>query len=346
MIQRYNLGKETAVIDALRGIAGLLVFLSHADAYNLIRIKPIAHYSGYVGAIGVCVFFVLSGYLIWASAGRLLDRPHGLRTYAIHRAARIMPLYYVALGFAALIFRHVSGYPVEVGFYDMVRHITFTQALIPDVSRALNPVLWTLTFEMIFYVAAPALFALRSFFPAFIIIAASSFILCQFVASPYFKFLNLMPLFVLGMWLAHYRLAPTWVCAVACAVIGIALGLLGAKAYLISSVWGFGVFSAMVWLRGFRSSLAVKALAWVGVISYSLYIWHYMLIEIVGWLLTRVGFMPSNYPVSTGVGLTALTLAVSWASYRYIELPAQASVRRRLSKSFAVHNLSAVTEKS
>ncbi|MCJ9696918.1 acyltransferase [Rhizobium sp. PRIMUS64] len=335
MLQHYDIGKETAVIDALRGIAALLVLLSHADAYSLIRFEPIVPYSGYFGAIGVCVFFILSGYLIWASAGRQFEKVDGIRIYAVHRAARIMPLYFVALAFAVLIFPRISEFPVEVTAHNVWRHITFTQALIPDVSRTLNPVLWTLTFEMIFYIAAPFLYALRRFFPAFMVIAAVTLVLGHIFPSPYFKYRNLLPLFVVGMSLAQYRLAPTWVCAVVSAVAAIAVGLMGAKALLISAVWAVAIVSAAIALRDYRSSLAMRAFGFVGVCSFSLYIWHYMLIEIVGPFLMRQGSIPLVYPVLTGICFTAFCLAFSWASYRLIERPAQAAIREIFSRKTA-----------
>jgi peptidoglycan/LPS O-acetylase OafA/YrhL len=327
MLQRYDVGKETAVIDALRGLAALLVLLSHADAYYLIRFDPIIPYTGYFGAIGVCVFFILSGYLIWTSAARLLESPDGIRKYAIHRAARILPLYYVALAFAVLIFPRISEFPVEITAHNVWRHVTFTQGLLPDVSRAVNPVLWTLTYEMIFYVTAPVLYALRRFFPLFMAVSGIALAFGHIYPTAYYKYFNLFPLFVVGMSLAHYRLAPTQLCTVVSVVIAIVLGLLGASAYMTSTVWAVAIVSIMFSLRDYRSSLPVRALAFVGICSFSLYIWHYMLIQIIGPILLRHGSFPLLYPVITAVGFTAFSVFISWASYRLIERPAQAAIR-------------------
>ncbi|KAA0685991.1 acyltransferase [Neorhizobium sp. P12A] len=332
MFEKFDVEGEAIIIDALRGLAALLVLVSHADAYYLIRIAPIVPYSGYLGAIGVCIFFILSGYLIWRSAGRTLAQANGLRTYALHRAARIMPLYYVALAFAFVVFPHISDHRADVTTYTVIRHVTFTQALLPDVSTAVNPVLWTLTYEMLFYLVVPFLYALRRYFSFLLIVSIFTFVLGHIFPSPYFKFFNLLPLFVLGMWLAEYRIALTWRFALVSMGAAIILGLIGSRAYLISALWAVAVLSAAISLRGYRASLIFKVFAWVGVCSYSLYIWHYMMIESIGPGLMRFDHFPERYPLITAVCFTTLAIGAAWASYKLIERPAQIWIRKSFSR--------------
>src|SRR5262249_59949491 len=88
-------------LDALRGVAILLVFLFHCDSV----VRPEAHGGGPLfafvraGHTGVSLFFVLSGFLLAfpflaeAEGGRHVRR----REYALRRAMRLLPMYHLAL---------------------------------------------------------------------------------------------------------------------------------------------------------------------------------------------------------------------------------------------------------
>ena len=116
--------------DFLRATACLLVLAHHLVLRLDMRripdaLAPIAHIIRY-GNFGVAIFFVLSGFLLahpfWRALDGGSDMP-GLRHYAIRRAARIAPGFWVAatvgfvLGFTLLalpltpelVFRYVSG---------------------------------------------------------------------------------------------------------------------------------------------------------------------------------------------------------------------------------------------
>jgi peptidoglycan/LPS O-acetylase OafA/YrhL len=81
-------------LDGIRGIAALMVFLSHAALPNLIP-----------GGFGVTIFFFLSGYLITT----LLRREHAstgnisLRSFYLRRVYRILPPMYIVLTLAVLL---------------------------------------------------------------------------------------------------------------------------------------------------------------------------------------------------------------------------------------------------
>lgn len=79
-------------LDALRGIACLMVLIAHLKGVTLLRWIP-----DVLGTAGVGVFFALSGFLIT----RLLlsdNRNNGsLLTFYNKRAARIFPIYYLTL---------------------------------------------------------------------------------------------------------------------------------------------------------------------------------------------------------------------------------------------------------
>jgi len=64
--------------------------------------------------------------------------------------------------------------------------------------------------------------------------------------------------------------------------------------------------------------LSVRPLVWVGLISYSAYLWHWPMFA-----LYRYGYGPIGW--AAGAAMLAATLLIAWASYRYVEQPARAS---------------------
>src|SRR5690349_9856042 len=73
-------------LDALRGLAILLVLLYHYFAFP-------------IGWIGVDLFFVLSGFLITKSLLQLKEEPSYFQRFFVRRVFRIFPVYYLTLVF-------------------------------------------------------------------------------------------------------------------------------------------------------------------------------------------------------------------------------------------------------
>jgi peptidoglycan/LPS O-acetylase OafA/YrhL len=146
-------------LDALRGLAALTVVFHHASA----RFTPDFHNAMMrwfdPGMAGVLVFFLVSGYIVPAS----LERTGSLRRFWISRVFRIYPLLLAALGILLLL--KLTGVPELSGglgtAYDpvttAVAHLTMLQDLLA-MPNALT-VLWTLSYEMTFYLLVCALYS-------------------------------------------------------------------------------------------------------------------------------------------------------------------------------------------
>ncbi|MFB9832374.1 acyltransferase family protein [Actinoallomurus acaciae] len=150
-----------AWLDLLRGIAALVVALHHATYYYTPRWR-----AGLVnwfdpGTYGVLVFFLISGYIIPAS----LERHGQVRSFWISRLLRIYPLLTTACAIMVLPFL-LGARGLRAGLENyrpataVLAHLTMLQDVLA-VPNVIN-VLWTLSYEMLFYLLVVALFVTRT----------------------------------------------------------------------------------------------------------------------------------------------------------------------------------------
>ncbi len=156
---------RVASLTGIRAVAALLVVGTHA-AYS--TGKYTHGYWGLVGArleIGVPIFFVLSGYLLfrpWVKSAATGGPPPSLSRYARHRVRRIMPAYVVTVLFAYVLyhFRHAGPNPGHT-WLGLVRNLTLTQIYCNGyLGKYLHQGLtqmWSLAVEAAFYVTLPLL---------------------------------------------------------------------------------------------------------------------------------------------------------------------------------------------
>jgi hypothetical protein len=64
--------------------------------------------------------------------------------------------------------------------------------------------------------------------------------------------------------------------------------------------------------------LALRPLVWLGLVSYSAYLWHWPLLAFLRYGQTEID-------VPTGAAVLASTVVLAWLTYRYVELPARLS---------------------
>jgi peptidoglycan/LPS O-acetylase OafA/YrhL len=108
---------------------------------------------------GIMVFFLVSGYIVPAS----LERRGCVRTFWIGRIFRIYPLWTavvtVALGLNLWGVAEVGDFGGQSAATVAAAHLTMLQELLGTPSLLL--ILWTLSYEMAFYLLTVALFAVR-----------------------------------------------------------------------------------------------------------------------------------------------------------------------------------------
>ena len=98
MTARAAFGHRPA-LDGLRGLAILMVLLFHfvASTTPANRVEAVVNAVLNYGALGVDLFFVLSGFLITGILYDSRSEPAYFRTFYVRRVLRIFPLYYSVL---------------------------------------------------------------------------------------------------------------------------------------------------------------------------------------------------------------------------------------------------------
>jgi peptidoglycan/LPS O-acetylase OafA/YrhL len=138
-------------LDGVRGIAILLVLISHAEGYRLID----WHLWGHKGWIGVDLFFVLSGFLITGILADAKGRPNFFRNFYGRRILRILPLYAAVLAASYWLMR-AAVLPENAAAYSWLPYVLLVQniAISGPGFHALGAT-WSLAIEEHFYLVWP-----------------------------------------------------------------------------------------------------------------------------------------------------------------------------------------------
>jgi peptidoglycan/LPS O-acetylase OafA/YrhL len=341
-------------LEGLRGYAALLIAVYHAWVLSgQGRLGAPAIRDGVsAGLLAVDLFFVLSAFVLFLPVVRTGAFPPA-GEYALRRAARILPAYWLSL-LLAIVLAAALGAGYRVDAPGILAHLSFTEVewrLLPGYRGTLgftvNPVVWSLAVEAAFYVVLPFVAVAYSRRPV-LWLAGSLAAVAVMRATLHGEWLSLPPLFAAdfaaGMtaaWLAVRRPAPA--AAVPVAVLAAALVLVkagGADAgdvrVLTRASVTLGVvlplaFGALVW--AFASAPRFTALAdnaaarWAGKVSFGVFLVHFMVMRACVDLL---GF-PHDGSGGAFAALLAAGLAGAFAlayfSWRFVEAPIRRSAR-------------------
>ncbi|MBI1377193.1 MAG: acyltransferase family protein [Frankiales bacterium] len=156
--REVSAGTHFGALDGYRAIAALMVVVTHLATATDTVDGPLGRVMGRFD-FGVPLFFLMSGFLLyrpWARAaieGR--TRPQ-LGRYALRRAARILPLYWVVVVTTLLVLPEVRPVSAETWW----RHLLAVQIYAPPGAVEGLAQTWSLCTEIAFYVALPLIGAL------------------------------------------------------------------------------------------------------------------------------------------------------------------------------------------
>ncbi|OBB61116.1 acyltransferase [Mycobacterium sp. 852013-51886_SCH5428379] len=202
-LESVSTAERVASLTGVRAVAAILVVLTHA-AYTTGKYPQ--GFAGLVYSrmeIGVPIFFVLSGFLLfrpWVQAAAH-DRPApSVRRYAWHRVRRIMPAYVVTVLVAYLVYHFRTAGPNPGHTWEgLFRNLTLTQIytdsyLYSFLHQGLTQ-MWSLAVEVAFYVVLPLL--------AYVLLV----VLCRRRWRPGLLLAGLAALATISplwLWLVHY----------------------------------------------------------------------------------------------------------------------------------------------
>ncbi len=342
-------------LDGLRGVSILAVAWFHAGG----------HRAGILGQghLGVHLFFAISGFLITTLMLRERDRTGAisLRNFYVRRTLRIFPAYYATvLLYVTLVAAIEPNSPAGAQFWsNLPSFLTYTSNWFVDLAsgpRVIFYFAWSLATEEQFYAMWPWVvrFSRRWYQPVLVMLGLLAVgEIARFGIPP--RAMMGQPLLTrvlgsiaspicLGCVLASllhresgYRVAlvvagRAWSAPLATALLLATLVVDGMPLLVISLAMTYLVATVVIRSdHSMRAAFDGKALTYVGKISYGLYLYHMLAINIM-----RRFVVPSQGPVLVFLLALPLAVAIATVSYRYFEFPLQ-----RLKHRFEVRPVTA-----
>ena len=334
-------------IQAFRGLAALAVMFFHFRWLINNEFPNTGDYLFGWGAIGVDLFFIISGFVITLSAQKLDTGVSASLTFIKSRLKRIMPTYFIILLVVFILSGGMSIFHYSEKLANLVSALTFRPIYTSNAPFYINDsgvygVRWTLNYEIYFYLVSslclltkrPLLCLLSFFITALVIIP----VICgqQFTLSsegyqfnnPYLNLLTnpISWMFISGVLIAKLvplaqRLPATLrVTYLVCVTLYTVYSLFFLKQIghgLLSSGFALillmsGVVMNDAWLRRFTP----RWLIFIGNISYSLYLIHTLMNTGLGKRLAWTGLSDG---VTGFIIYSVISLILATLSYRYIE---------------------------
>ncbi|MGW5680738.1 acyltransferase family protein [Nonomuraea sp. NPDC003754] len=378
--------RRLAWLDALRGLGATAVLVEHLNYHVLDQLRP--RWMN-LGIYGVLVFFLVSGYIIPAS----LERRGDVRAFWISRVFRLYPLYLlliaVTLALSPLL-------PLR-GDTNVFAHLTMLMEV--TGSAGLVEPMWTLSYEMVFYLLVTGLFvagvhrrsgwfalafALLATLVAFtlpreghlldgpwapvaVLVVAAAGLAGVLSGSRPARTAGAVVLAVLAVTLVWIGSRESWQGAMVLSVMFTGTAIHRWEHGRSSGLWPVAGVAALIVLVPFlrpvtfngltnlatmglaaatfalffalRGRSLPRVLAWLGLISYSIYLVHVPLIKLALLVVGDPGRFPWPAQFGLGLALFGAILATSWVTYRFVELPAQRYGRRLIERRAAGRGL-------
>lgn len=329
-------------LDALRGLAALAIL-----HYHFLLFERFGHDASEGCWAAVELFFVLSGYLITSIIIANIRKPNFFLNFYARRTLRIWPLYYLALG-AVIGMNVISRYPNPMD--GLPWHLVFLQNIQRYWGATPPPFdwhfthSWTLAVEEQFYIVWPVLLTLFGIGRLRLLcgLAVAISAIALFRGFHPWLLISRCGGFAMGGWIAAIlhshspgpegrttssRLA--WLAAILLPFAYLSWGRVARGADFLgerpSIILAFStMFAGLVGLTIIHSGrpalglLRLRALRYLGKISFGIYIWHQVLFSVFKAALLKVGV--ANPYLRYGCYYVA-AISVAAASWHFFESP-------------------------
>jgi exopolysaccharide production protein ExoZ len=344
--------KQLDGIQILRGVAASMVVFHHfclmLNEYGGHSRVAQYHNLGLVGAAGVDIFFVISGFIIVYTM-MLRERPITWPQFALARIKRVVPLYWLfTLLLVGIWVTHKALKSMVVTPDLLIRSLFFLPLTKYTLGAApsSHPILvqgWTLQYEAFFYLLCTlviAILGVKKLFPFVSIAVVLSMVAARLIPSaPNYLSDPLLLEFVAGTilgWLAatgllaglaHGRVLA-WL-AISGATVALFLTSFLTDPFS-ARVWGWGIPGVLlvfgsILVKPSRSGILARPAIYIGSASYSIYLGHGLVTLFAGTL------MKGGYLTGSGDGFLFLatvgTIAATSLVYPMLEKPINRSLR-------------------
>ena len=343
-------------VDGLRALAALYVVLGHAwlqsfpgqgaddvaTGLTLTLMGWLNH-----GIFAVAFFIAISGFClmlpILGNEGSLGSG--NARRFYLRRARRILPPYYVALLISIALVATCLGRPTQSLFdvsipmtkAGIISHLLLVHNLYNKTSSNISLPLWSIAVECQIYLVFPLLIAIRRRFGMPIVLAATYLVSVTLQTivekTPYWGLKPLyLLIFALGMYAAEVARGPKkrrfiWIGCIAAVLViwlvrsglatsgltELAVGVVAMSVLIVCSHWPWSLIARIS---------SIKLVAAIGIFSYSLYLIHFPLLQLI-WLylvlplkLSRL----STFIIMATAG-TFLIVVLAYGFYYFFERP-------------------------
>ena len=327
-------------VQALRAVAAALVAAYHAHITFQAAAGDAPSLEAYLfrfGAVGVHIFFVISGFVMVVTVA---GRPFSSAGFLRRRLLRIYPIYWVCAAIYVVVYL-AFGTPLALAPERWIEALLLTP---PGAGAIIGPG-WTLAYEMYFYLCFAAAMTIARYVPAVTQPVATAILAAVFMAC-----ITLRPLVPVGSnpwlntatnpllieflagtalgWLVVRGKLPAWA--------GLPLLGGGLAAYalflavdyeLTTRVVTMGIGSVLVVAgclaleRARGASRWVQAVGSLGDSSYALYLIHIIVLAVLVRLAVEYGVADIAPPWVIAVALLPVLVAIGEALHRGIERP-------------------------
>ena len=348
-------------LDALRGIAAFVVVIHHIllassqfnAVYNGGKVAGVAKIMGFTplhvlwaGQEAVIIFFILSGFVLSLPFWRGKDIT--FTGFAIKRIVRLYPPYIVAVFIAALLMTLIVRRPPDPwmgGYWPGIltwRVVLEHVAMIGSPTRNyIDAPVWSLWVEMQISIIFPLMIMAMRRLGRWSVPVAILLSLSQKIA-PLPVTVYYLWLFVLGAEIARHRPAlegflrglSSWgqvgllVCSLLALIVRWIVPHVNIVAPLIVGAGAAGIVVACDGMSILRSALQSRLTIWLGQISYSLYLTHYIVLSAI--LCLFDGRMPLPFLLVAVLPLALVTGSLFHAAFEVPSIQLSRLASRRL----------------
>ncbi|MBK8502993.1 MAG: acyltransferase [Saprospiraceae bacterium] len=345
--------ERNQAIDALRGVAALMVMLLHLIFFfmQLPSIVSDRHFYQsffqYVdtGRIGITIFFMISGFVI--SKSIRINEDFNVRKFFIRRFYRLYPLFWFSLILGLAVVWYLNGWQTDLSI--IMANMTMVPAFFKE--EFVIGLYWSLETELIFYLLVALFFVFG--------LLQKSWFLHLFTGILFLSFYLFIIWGEIGLYYSHWKATPYHLGLMMLGIlfryemdgdrseVRIFKASLSSRTIFFSQlilvlavplfmlirffIAGFDDYTsdAIAYLAGIFLFIS-GAYFWkkppafmvlMGTVSYSLYLLHPVVMHFVGHLLHWVPALDGGHLMLYLAATSALTIGIASLSYNWIEKP-------------------------